>query len=733
MKTTNLFGMCTLALAMTTLPANAQKEAHGLKDAYKDYFKVGVALNVRNLTPDQEQLVLKEYNSVTCENAMKPIETHPAEGKWTWGRADSIANFCRENGIKMRGHNLLWHSQGTDWMLYDKKGNFVKKEIFLARLKDHITTIVNRYKDIIYCWDVVNEAMADQQRPAFRGRPAQPPFRESVYYKYSVEKLGAEDAFIRYAFEFAHEADPEALLFYNDYNECDPGKRERIYNMVKHLKEQGVPVHGIGMQGHYNIYGPSMNDLAAAIERYAELVDHIHITELDIRANEEMGGQLQFSRQGVEIKPYIQTQHMDQYAQLFKTLRKYKDKIDCVTFWNLSDKDSWVGTANYPLLFDKDLKPKAVYNTVCNFDPALDNVVLKDDWKPSEWNQPGQEYPQVNSQGYARFRVVAPQAKTVQVTLGLGGRGGTVLRKNTEGVWEGVTEGPMDPGFHYYHLIVDGGVVNDPGTGNYFGSCRWESGIEIPTNDDTDFYALKDVPHGNLQQITYWSESQKSYQKAVVYTPYGYGKLVDKKGNAVKKGIQKQYPVLYLQHGWGENETSWNIQGKANLIMDNLIAEGKCDPMIVVMAYGLTNNIKFGTIGSFTAEEFEKLLVDELVPFIDQNFLTIADRDHRAMAGLSMGGVETHLITLRRPEVFGYWNILSGGMYSPEELEKVTVKPHHIFISTGEKENPAAVKKAVEDLNAAGYSATSHVSPGTAHEFLTWRRALKELAPRLFK
>ena len=195
MKTTNLFGMCTLALAMTTLPANAQKEAHGLKDAYKDYFKVGVALNVRNLTPDQEQLVLKEYNSVTCENAMKPIETHPAEGKWTWGRADSIANFCRENGIKMRGHNLLWHSQGTDWMLYDKKGNFVKKEIFLARLKDHITTIVNRYKDIIYCWDVVNEAMADQQRPAFRGRPAQPPFRESVYYKYSVEKLGAEDAF----------------------------------------------------------------------------------------------------------------------------------------------------------------------------------------------------------------------------------------------------------------------------------------------------------------------------------------------------------------------------------------------------------------------------------------------------------------------------------------------------------------------------------------------------------
>ena len=473
--------LLSLALLCATL-FGTQAEAQGLKDAYKDYFKVGVALNVRNLTPDQEEIVVREYNSVTCENAMKPVETHPSEDVWTFGQADSIADFCRRNHIPMRGHNLLWHSQSCDWMLYDKKGNFVKKEVFLKRLKDHIFTVVNRYKDVCYCWDVVNEAMADNQRPAWRGRPASPAFRESAWYKYSVEKLGAEDAFIAYAFRFAHEADPDCQLFYNDYNECDPGKSQRIYNMVKGLKEQGVPVHGIGMQGHYNIYGPSMEDVAKAIELYASIVDHIHVTELDIRANEEMGGQLQFSRQGVDIKPYVQTQHMDQYVQLFKVLRKYHEKIDCVTFWNLSDKDSWVGTANYPLLFDKDLKAKRVYNAVLNFDPALDNAVIKDDWKPSELNQPGQEYPQVNSQGYARFRIDAPQAKSVQVSLGLGGRGGTVLRKDKDGIWTGVTEGPMDPGFHYYHLSIDGATVNDPGTGNYFGSCRWESGIEIPTN-----------------------------------------------------------------------------------------------------------------------------------------------------------------------------------------------------------------------------------------------------------
>ena len=350
---------------------------------------------------------------------------------------------------------------------------------------------------------------------------------------------------------------------------------------------------------------------------------------------------------------------------------------------------------------------------------AMAQEAIKEDFKPSSLNQPGKEYPMVNSQGYARFRVEAPDAKSVVVSLGLGGSGGTVLQKTEDGSWMGTTAGPMDEGFHYYHLTIDGGVVNDPGALNFYGSCRWESGIEIPAHDQ-DFYALKNVPHGNVQQILFHSPSTNSERRAFVYTPPTYGK------------DNKRYPVLYLQHGWGEDETAWSNQGHANLIMDNLIAEGKIDPFIIVMTYGMTNEIKFGGLGGFTAKEFETVLVDELIPYIDSHFNTIADKEHRAMAGLSMGGMETHTITLRRPEVFSYYGLLSGGVYTPQEIaDKNQVKL--IFLSCGSKEGPDRIKAAAETLKAAGFNAVSHISEGTAHEFLTWRRGLYTMAPLLFK
>ena len=700
----------------------------GMKDAYKDYFMIGVAVNQRNVSDqDQINLINKEFCSITAENDMKPGMIHPKEGVWDFEKADKIANFCRQNGIKLRGHCLCWHSQFADWMFTDKKGRDVKKEVFYERLREHIHTVVNRYKDVVYAWDVVNEAISDGGGfGGGWGRPGQAPnpYRESRHYKL------CGDEFIAKAFEFAHEADPNALLFYNDYNECDPGKRDRIYNMVKKMQDAGVPIHGIGMQGHYNVYGPSEEDIDAAITKYSQLVKHIHVTELDIRMNTEMGGQLRFSRG--EAKPvagYMNTLLTDQYNRIFKIFRKHKDVIDCVTFWNLGDRDSWLGVNNHPLPFDENYKPKQAYYTIKNFNAALDNAKPKEDFVPNPMNQPGQEYPQVNSEGYARFRVVAPDAKSVIVSLGLGGRGGTVLRKDKDGVWVGTTEGPMDPGFHYYHLTIDGGVFNDPGTHNYFGSCRWESGIEIPAPDQ-DFYAYrKDIPHGNIQQVTFWSESTGKMQTANVYLPNGYGKLVKSKNG---KLAQERYPVLYLQHGWGENETSWPVQGKTGLIMDNLIADGKIKPFIIVMAYGLTNDVKFGTIGQFTAKEFETLLIDELIPHIDKNFLTKADKWNRAMAGLSMGGMETKLITLRRPEVFGYWGLLSGGTYMPEDIkDPKAVK--YIFEGCGSKENPAGINKSVESLKAAGFNAEGLISEGTAHEFLTWRRCLYQMAQSLFK
>ena len=272
-----------------------------------------------------------------------------------------------------------------------------------------------------------------------------------------------------------------------------------------------------------------------------------------------------------------------------------------------------------------------------------------EDFKPSTLNQPGKEYPMVNSQGYARFRVIAPEAQSVIVSLGLGGKGGTKLVKGADSVWTGTTEGPMDEGFHYYHLTIDGGIFNDPGTLNFFGSTRWESGIEIPAHDK-DFYALKDVPHGNVQQVLFPSPSTNSVRRAFIYTPPGYGK--DK---------NKRYPVLYLQHGWGEDETAWSNQGHANLIMDNLIAEGKVKPFIIVMTYGMTNEIKFGTLKSFDIKPFQTVLVNELIPYVDANFLTLSDRNNRAMAGLSMGGMETKMITLANLDKFAYIGLFSGG------------------------------------------------------------------------
>jgi enterochelin esterase-like enzyme len=361
---------------------------------------------------------------------------------------------------------------------------------------------------------------------------------------------------------------------------------------------------------------------------------------------------------------------------------------------------------------------------------------IVEDFKPSSVNQPGQQYPQVNSQGYARFRVAAPDAQAVRVTLGLGGKGGTVLAKSSDGAWTATTAGPLDEGFHYYHLIVDGGTFNDPGTLNFYGSTRWESGIEIPAHD-ADFYALKDVPHGNVQQVLFPSPSTGTQRRAFVYTPPGYD-----------KNPRARYPVLYLQHGWGEDETAWSNQGHANLIMDNLIAEGKTRPFIIVMTYGMTNEVKPGGLFSFDIKPFQTVLLNELIPYVDANFRTLADRGHRAMAGLSMGGFETKLIATANLDKFAYIGLLSGGTYSLDDVNKTPGfkdKVKLVFVSFGSRElegggmmappgtprqDPRANAAAIK---AAGVNSVFYVSPNTAHEFLSWRRSLHELAPLLFR
>jgi enterochelin esterase-like enzyme len=343
-------------------------------------------------------------------------------------------------------------------------------------------------------------------------------------------------------------------------------------------------------------------------------------------------------------------------------------------------------------------------------------TTVTEDFTPASSNQPGRMFPKVNSEGRVRAQILAPDANYVQ--LDIGGKKYDMV-KDTAGVWTGESA-PQDVGFHYYQLNIDGASVPDPGSMVFFGACRWGSGIEIPSADQ-DIFAMKDVPHGHIQEIYFPSKSTNSSPRAFVYTPPGYN-----------QETAKRYPVLYLQHGYCENETSWPEQGRANLIMDNLIAEGKAKPFIIVMTYGMTNEIKFGGLRNFDIKPFQTVLGDELIPYIDANFRTLNNQENRAMAGLSMGGFETRLITLNRPEVFSYYALFSGGVYKPEEIKDHS-KLKLIFESCGSKERPDGVKSSVEALKAAGVNAVSYISEGTAHEFHTWRRSLHQLAQLLFK
>ena len=360
-----------------------------------------------------------------------------------------------------------------------------------------------------------------------------------------------------------------------------------------------------------------------------------------------------------------------------------------------------------------------------------DQPTITEDFKLSTLNQPGQEYPQVNSQRYARFRIKAPEAKSVRVSLGGLQRGGFALDKGEDDVWTGVTQKPLDEGFHYYHLTVDGGTFNDPGTLNFYGSTRWESGIEIPAHDQ-DFYALKDIPHGRVQQILFPSRSTNTSRRAFVYTPPDYD-----------KDLTKRYPVLYLQHGWGEDETAWSNQGHANLIMDNLIAEGKIKPFLIVMTYGMTNEIRFGGLRNFDIGPFQTVLVDELIPYIDAEFRTLSDQPNRAMAGLSMGGMETKLITLKNLDKFSHIGLFSGGTISMDDVNNTPgfkEKVKLVFVSYGSRELSGGrsrrggdPKANTDALKQAGINSFFYVSPDTAHEFLSWRRSLHQFAQLLFK
>lgn len=335
-------------------------EEKGLKDYYGNYFPVGVAISPGALAAAEKSLILKEFNSITAENVMKMGPIHPKEDEYFWDHADSLVNFAVRNNMKIRGHTLLWHNQVPDWLFVDAKGDTVSKEVMFARMKDHITTIVSRYKGKIYAWDVVNEAIADSPDEFYRNSP---------WYKICGEE------YIAKAFEYAHEADPEALLFYNDYNEMFPVKREKIFKLVNDLKAAGVPIHGLGMQAHLGIYEPIAEYLDSALIRFSALGIPLHITELDISVHKKEHGRRERKPEDdtAAFTPELEQRQLEVYKLCFELFRKHKDAIESVTFWNISDRSSWLDNfpvrdrKDYPLLFNKDLKPKKVYQEVVNF------------------------------------------------------------------------------------------------------------------------------------------------------------------------------------------------------------------------------------------------------------------------------------------------------------------------------------------------------------------------------
>ena len=374
------------------------------------------------------------------------------------------------------------------------------------------------------------------------------------------------------------------------------------------------------------------------------------------------------------------------------------------------------------------------------------------DFQPASTNVWGAEYPKVDNSGRVMIRIKAPEATKVRLNFWSGPK--VDMEKQADGFW-GITTEPLVPGLHYYTIIVDGAEMSDPGSGAYFGGGKYASMVEVPEHGST-YYSIQDVPHGQVREVWYNSKVTGTWRHALVYTPPDYD-----------TNLKARYPVLYLQHGGGEDETGWIRQGHANFILDNLLAEKACKPMLIVMAYGYARHAGVPapdlTGKGFRSPEFMKAMQEmsaafeddvtqALIPFVDKTFRTIPDREHRAMAGLSMGGMQTFQVTLNHLDLFSYIGgfsgaggtfVLQGRQFDPKtdyngamaDPAAFAKKVHLLWIGVGTHE-PEMMRNGLVQLDKSLSDAKiQHVfyeSPGTDHEWQTWRRDLKDFAPRLF-
>lgn len=364
--------------------------------------------------------------------------------------------------------------------------------------------------------------------------------------------------------------------------------------------------------------------------------------------------------------------------------------------------------------------------------PTTEEIIKNTVAAPS--NMHGCDFPRLDKDNRAYFRIYSPDVKRMQVDI-CGKK--YEMSKDEQGWWTATTD-PLVVGFHYYFLLVDGFSVIDPMTTTYFGCSRMSSGIEVPEGKEGDYYRPQQVPHGQVRTCTYYSETQQRFRRYVVYTPAEY-----------ETKTKKRYPVLYLQHGMGEDETGWSTQGYMYNILDNQIAQGKCVPMIVVMESG---DVEVGfrpRPGKDINEErnlygssFATLMINDLIPEVDKTFRTYTDREHRAMAGLSWGGKQTFDITLTNLDKFSYIGGFSGAIFGLDvqkafngiftDAETFNKRVHYLFLGCGTEEN-MGTKQLVDALREQNIQVDFYESQGTAHEWLTWRRCLNEFLPHLFK
>ncbi|MGD8786712.1 MAG: endo-1,4-beta-xylanase, partial [Phycisphaerales bacterium] len=636
------------------VPAAGQN-VPALKDVFKDHFLIGGAFN-RNLVtgkdPNAAAIAEKHFSTATAENDMKWQLIHPKLSQYNWESADSFVAFCEKNKMAVIGHTLVWHAQTPRWVFRDDSGDALTRDALLARMKDHIMTVVGRYKGRVKGWDVINEALSENGK-----------LRNSQWLRVIGE--GSEEKqydFIENAFRWAHEADPDAELYYNDYNlETSKAKCNGAVAIVKHLKSRGIRIDGVGIQLHGGLTYPSVEGLEYAIKSLAATGVNVMITELDIRTRRRgyRGADIsRVSRQSTEDQnaatAETQKKLADKYAEIFSVLIKHKKDVSRVTFWGVYDKTSWIGGS--PLFFDRNYQPKEAFFAVV---------------------KTAQSAP-------ARGDSASPDAHRG------GGRGGF--------------GGPIELG------PDDKPAFDDPPAG--FRTKR------------------ENVPHGELTMIEYDSKTVGTRRKMLIYTPPGYS-------------TDRKYPVLYLLHGIGGDETEWKRLCQPENILDNLLADGKIQPMIVVMPNGRAQkndraegNV-FATAPAFAA--FEGDLLNDVIPAVEAKYSVMADREHRALAGLSMGGGQSLNFGLGHLDVFAW---VGGFSSAPNTKPPVELVPDPaaardklklLWLACGNKDGLIRISQGVHNyLKEKNVPHVWHVD-SNSHDGTEWANNLYLFVQHIFK